>query len=94
MTRIRAFEPTYLVVALGLDPAKGDPTGTWFLGAADFEENGRLIGALDFPTLVVQEGGYRTRTLGTNAAHFFRGLMESLELRNGGVASDKNRRTR
>ena len=74
---IRDFGPACLVVALGLDPAKGDPTGTWVLTPADFRENGRLIGALSLPTLVVQEGGYRTRTLGVNARHFFQGLLES-----------------
>lgn len=74
---IREFAPKFLVVCLGLDPAKGDPTGTWSLVANDFKENGRLIGGLNLPTLVVQEGGYRTRTLGINAKNFFQGLMES-----------------
>jgi len=71
---VRAFDPKFLVVALGFDPAKGDPTGSWLLTSKDFEENGRMIGQLRLPTLVVQEGGYLTRTLGTNARHFFRGL--------------------
>ena len=74
LKRIRRFEPKFLVVALGLDTAKADPTGTWSLDARDFEANGRLIGALRLPTLVVQEGGYRIRSLGTNASRFFRGL--------------------
>jgi acetoin utilization deacetylase AcuC-like enzyme len=69
------FAPTFLIVALGLDPAKGDPTGSWMLGAKDFEMNGRMIGQLKLPTLVVQEGGYRTRTLGINARAFFQGLV-------------------
>lgn len=73
---IRDFAPAFLVIALGLDPAKGDPTGTWSLGAKDFEANGRMLGSMQLPTLVVQEGGYRTRTLGRNARSFFRGLME------------------
>jgi acetoin utilization deacetylase AcuC-like enzyme len=72
LRRIAAFAPRFLVVALGLDPAKGDPTGTWLLGARDFQANGRMIAALGLPTLVVQEGGYRNRTLGSNALHFFR----------------------
>ena len=72
---VTKFSPVFLVVPLGLDPAKGDPTGSWSLGSKDFEANGRLIGQLRLPTLVVQEGGYRTRTLGTNARHFFRGLI-------------------
>ena len=71
---MKKFDPAFLVVALGLDPAKGDPTGTWDLLAADFERNGRMIGELGLPTLVVQEGGYRVRSLGTNARRFFTGL--------------------
>ncbi len=72
--RVDDFKPDFLVVALGLDTAKGDPTGTWSLNAKDFEVNGRLVGEMGLPTLVVQEGGYRTRSLGTNALHFFKGL--------------------
>jgi acetoin utilization deacetylase AcuC-like enzyme len=72
---IAKFAPAFLVVPLGLDPAKGDPTGSWNLVAKDFEANGLMIGQLQLPTLVVQEGGYRTRTLGTNARHFFNGLV-------------------
>ena len=74
LRRIREFRPRFLVVALGLDPAKNDPTGSWSLSADDFERNGLAIGALGLPTLVVQEGGYRTRTLGVNARRFFQGL--------------------
>ncbi|MGE3181317.1 MAG: histone deacetylase family protein, partial [Phycisphaerae bacterium] len=75
LNRIEKFEPRFLIVAFGLDPAKGDPTGTWTLGPKDFEANGKMIGALRLPTLVVQEGGYRTRTLGVNAKNFFIGLV-------------------
>ncbi len=73
--RIQDFKPQFLVVALGLDTAKGDPTGTWSLTTRDFEENGRMIGAMGHPIAVIQEGGYRTRTLGGNARAFFRGLV-------------------
>lgn len=76
LAEIRTFRPRFLVVCLGLDPGKGDPTGTWTLGSADFERNGRMIGALGLPTLVVQEGGYLTRSLGAHARSFFRGLWE------------------
>ncbi len=74
LRRISKFQPRFLVVSLGLDAAKGDPTGTWLLTARDFRENGRMIGALHIPVLVVQEGGYRTRSLGVNVRHFFQGL--------------------
>ncbi|HEX7185805.1 MAG TPA: GNAT family N-acetyltransferase [Thermoanaerobaculia bacterium] len=75
LRRVQGFRPLVLIVALGFDPAKGDPTGTWLLTARDFEANGRMIGALGLPTLIVQEGGYRTRTLGVNARHFFEGFL-------------------
>ena len=74
LRRIAEFEPDFLVVALGLDTAKGDPTGTWSLTRNDFKLNGQMIGDLGIPVLVVQEGGYRTRTLGVNARCFFEGL--------------------
>jgi acetoin utilization deacetylase AcuC-like enzyme len=86
--RIERFDPRFLVVALGLDPAKNDPTGTWTLGAADFRENGRAVGALGLPTLVVQEGGYRTRTLGVNARNFFEGLLDGARTGRGAGAED------
>ncbi|MGD9646344.1 MAG: hypothetical protein AB7U73_11585, partial [Pirellulales bacterium] len=76
---LRRFSPAFLVIALGLDTAKGDPTGTWSLTPKDFEINGRMLGELGSPTLVVQEGGYRTRTLGTNAKSFFRGLVDGVQ---------------
>lgn len=72
--RIRRFKPQFLVVALGLDTAKGDPTGTWNLLPDDFEANGRLLGSLRLPTLIVQEGGYDSKVLGINARRFFTGL--------------------
>jgi acetoin utilization deacetylase AcuC-like enzyme/GNAT superfamily N-acetyltransferase len=75
LERIAAFRPVTLVVALGLDTAKGDPTGTWLLTARDFEENGKMIGEMGLPTLIVQEGGYRTRTLGLNARNFLEGFL-------------------
>ena len=76
LRRVVWFDPQFLVVALGLDTAAGDPTGTWMLRAADFEATGSMIGALRLPTLVVQEGGYDKKVLGVNARHFFQGLWD------------------
>jgi acetoin utilization deacetylase AcuC-like enzyme len=78
LRRVADFKPVFLVVALGFDTAKGDPTGTWSLTPHDFEINGRMLGELGLPTLVVQEGGYRTRTLGVNARRFFEGMAAAL----------------
>ena len=76
LRRVLRFKPEFFVVALGLDTATGDPTGSWSLKPKDFQINGNLIGSLRFPTVVVQEGGYRIRSLGINARHFFLGLWE------------------
>ncbi len=76
LRRIARHETDYLVLATGFDTAKGDPTGTWPNRAADFEALGRQIGQAGFPTVVVQEGGYRVRTLGVNARRFFTGLAD------------------
>ena len=81
LARIAKFSPAFLVLSLGLDVVRGDPTGSWSLGARDLAQNGTLIGALGLPTLAVQEGGYRTRTLGTNARNFFQGLWKGAHVR-------------
>ncbi|TCP43318.1 GNAT family N-acetyltransferase [Rhodovulum marinum] len=78
LARIEAFAPAFLVLSLGFDTARGDPTGTWSNGAEDFRRIGARIGAAGYPTVIVQEGGYRVRTLGTNARRFFEGLAEGL----------------
>ncbi len=74
---IKGFNPAYLIISLGFDPAKGDPTGTWSLTATDFKNNGVELGKLPFPILFVQEGGYKNRTLGVNARNFFDGYLSS-----------------
>jgi acetoin utilization deacetylase AcuC-like enzyme len=80
LKRITRYRPRYLVIPLGLDTAKEDPTGSWTLEASDFEEMGRMVGSVRLPTLVVQEGGYDTRVLGINARSFFTGLWNSTYL--------------
>jgi acetoin utilization deacetylase AcuC-like enzyme len=73
---VQKFKPDFLIIALGLDTAKGDPTGTWMLSAKDFHLNGIMIAELNIPSLFVQEGGYRNSLLGVNARSFFRGVYE------------------
>ena len=75
--KILAFNPVYLIISLGLDIAKGDPTGTWSLRASDFKANGALLGRIPLPTLFIQEGGYKNHSLGINARHFFQGFLQA-----------------
>ncbi|MBN2723751.1 MAG: histone deacetylase family protein [Deltaproteobacteria bacterium] len=72
---IKNFNPEFLVVALGFDTAANDPTGTWIHRQKDFRRIGKTISEIKKPTLFVQEGGYRTATLGSNAAGFFSGVL-------------------
>jgi acetoin utilization deacetylase AcuC-like enzyme/GNAT superfamily N-acetyltransferase len=71
---VRRFKPVALVVSLGLDIAKADPTGTWSITPDGLHEVGRRIGSLRYPTLLVQEGGYNIRFLGRNAARLLTGV--------------------
>ncbi|MBN2012256.1 histone deacetylase family protein [candidate division KSB1 bacterium] len=79
LKRVASFAPQFLIVCLGFDTAKGDPTGTWNLTSKEFEVNGTLIGHLGIPVLVVQEGGYKARSLGVNARSFFTGLHKAFQ---------------
>lgn len=87
LKQIKQYNPSFLVLCLGLDTARRDPTGTWPLGAADFEAVGEQIGKLGLPTAVIQEGGYDTRVLGTNARRFFTGLWRGAQTATGLKAS-------
>lgn len=75
LAAIREFDPRYLVVSVGLDIAKGDPTGAWAVTPDGFDRIGAALTALRIPTLAVQEGGYDTRVLGRNARQFVIGLQ-------------------
>jgi len=71
---VRRFKPEALVVPVGLDIAKADPTGTWSVTREGLYEIGSRIGGLRLPTLLVQEGGYNIRSLGGNAARLLTGV--------------------
>lgn len=74
---IQKFNPDFLIIALGLDTAKNDPTGTWNFTPDNLFNTGKLLGTLKYPTLIVQEGGYKTNSLGIFAKYFFKGFYGS-----------------
>ncbi len=78
MARIAEFAPKWFVLSLGLDIAKGDPTGAWSITPDGFERIGGALGGLGLPTLIVQEGGYDTRVLGRNARYFLTGMQRGI----------------
>ena len=65
---VAAFGADALVVSLGVDTYEGDPISTFRLGARHFPELGARIAALDLPTVLVQEGGYAVKEIGSNVA--------------------------
>lgn len=77
--KLQSFKPDVLVIALGLDTAQNDPSGTWELVAEDFHANGLALGELNYPTLIVQEGGYDCSVLGKNALAFLSGIWSGFE---------------
>ena len=73
-TRIAAFAPDALVVALGLDAFEGDPFGGLSVTTPGFARIGEAIASLGLPTVIVQEGGYLCDELADNLTSFLTGF--------------------
>lgn len=71
---IRRHRPRWLVLSLGFDIMRGDPTGSFLVSNSGMRRIGERIGGLRLPTLVVQEGGYSVGNLRSGARSFFSGL--------------------
>ncbi|HWG91504.1 MAG TPA: histone deacetylase family protein, partial [Candidatus Thermoplasmatota archaeon] len=76
--RIAEHQPEHLVVALGLDVSKDDPSGAFRVSKRGFHAMGETIASLGIPTLLVQEGGYNLRHLGGNLEAFLSGWVKTL----------------
>jgi acetoin utilization deacetylase AcuC-like enzyme len=72
--RIAAFGPSMLVVSLGVDTFESDPISDLAITTEGFARQGRLVGELGLPTVVLQEGGYDVAAIGANVRAFLRGL--------------------
>jgi acetoin utilization deacetylase AcuC-like enzyme len=74
LQRVSDFAPTHLVLAAGLDIAIDDPFKGFAIRTEDFAQIGARIAQMRLPTLVVQEGGYPSPSLGDNLASLLKGL--------------------
>jgi len=83
MRRMKKFRPAFLVLCLGIDTLRGDPTGSFLLTPGTLEKIGRRLGGLEVPILVVQEGGYSLRNLRRGVPALFTGIARSLRRRGG-----------
>ena len=69
------FGPDALVIALGLDAHESDPFQGMRITTAGFGSIGRNLGSVGLPTVIVQEGGYLSDSLGNNLASFLGGFQ-------------------
>jgi len=67
LAAVDRHRPRFLVLSLGLDIARNDPTGDFRCTVKTFARIGRELRALGLPVLCVQEGGYNTRQVGPHA---------------------------
>ncbi len=72
------FQAEVIVLSLGYDIVRGDPTGTFVLPAAALRGLGRQVANLGLPVLVVQEGGYHLRNIRQGSRAFFTGCGEGM----------------
>lgn len=72
---IRKFGPEVLVLSLGLDILRGDPTGRFMMTASSLGKIAIKLKSLDLPLLIVQEGGYNLRGIKRGVIAFFKGLL-------------------
>ncbi len=75
--QIEAFGAEALVISLGVDTFKEDPISKFKLESENYLEIGRIIEALEKPTLFVMEGGYAVEAIGVNAVNVLTGFEEA-----------------
>ena len=74
LSAVHRHRPQFLVVSLGFDIMKGDPTGSFAVTTGGLRRIAARIAALGLPSLIVQEGGYARRNLRIGAESFFSAL--------------------
>ncbi|MFZ2294760.1 MAG: histone deacetylase family protein [Polaromonas sp.] len=77
MTSIMNYVPSALLVSLGFDPFKGDPSSDLAVSTEGFRAAGECIGAFRGPVVLIQEGGYLVDKLGENLNAFLDGFMRA-----------------
>jgi acetoin utilization deacetylase AcuC-like enzyme len=78
LDKVVSFAPDIVVIALGLDASGQDPLAFLDISTNGFERIGMALGALNLPSLLVQEGGYLSPQLGLNLQATLRGFESNL----------------
>jgi acetoin utilization deacetylase AcuC-like enzyme len=66
-----------MVLSLGVDAAADDPESPLEITKSGYFRAGELLGALELPTVALQEGGYHLPTLGSLVRATLEGLNYS-----------------
>lgn len=77
MRSIDHYSPAALLVSLGFDAFKGDPSSDLCVSTDGFHQAGLRIGAWNGPIVLVQEGGYVVDKLAENLSAFLDGFFTS-----------------
>lgn len=75
MASILNYGPAALVVSLGFDAFKGDPSAGLSVSTPGFRSAGQLIGRYKGPVVLIQEGGYVIDSLAENMTAFLDGFL-------------------
>ena len=75
---VREYSPEHLIVSLGFDTYRTDPICDFHLSAGYFHQMAARIAALEYPSLLILEGGYDVEALGQLAVNFVKGWEEQL----------------
>ena len=62
--QVMDYDATAMVISLGVDAAADDPESPLEITRSGYFRAGELLGALELPTVALQEGGYHLPTLG------------------------------
>ena len=73
LENVDAFDPSVVVVSLGVDTHELDPLGDFRVATESYETHGRLVAALRRPLVILQEGGYHVPSLGDNVRNWLTG---------------------
>ncbi len=73
LAAVDAFDPSLVVVSLGVDTYAGDPICDLAVTTDGFARCGAAVAALGRPLVVLQEGGYADAALGANVTAWLTG---------------------
>ncbi len=77
LSEVQNYRPRYLIVSLGLDTYEDDPICDFKLTPDYYGKLAGDIAALNIPSLIIQEGGYKVDMLGQLAGNFLQGWQDA-----------------